>query len=81
MLFADLRARMPEPINYDRRHFLGWAAMALLAKSLGIARGAPVQLGAAPPLRVESLLPSLAGATGWLNSQPLVINDLRGRSL
>jgi len=31
------------------------------------------------PLPVEGKLPSLAGATGWLNSQPLTPADLRGK--
>jgi len=31
------------------------------------------------PLPVEGKLPSLAGATGWLNSQPLTAANLRGK--
>jgi len=31
------------------------------------------------PLPVEGRLPPLAGATGWLNSQPLTAADLRGK--
>jgi len=31
------------------------------------------------PLSVEGQLPSLGGATGWLNSQPLTKADLRGK--
>src|SRR4051812_21930644 len=31
------------------------------------------------PLPVEGRLPSLGGATGWLNSQPLTAADLRGK--
>src|SRR6266852_9281132 len=31
------------------------------------------------PLPVEGKLPSLAGATGWLNSQPLTASGLRGK--
>ena len=30
-------------------------------------------------LPIEGQLPSLGGATGWLNSQPLTAADLRGR--
>jgi len=37
-------------------------------------------LGAAS-LQVEGELPSLRGATGWLNSQPLTAADLRGKVL
>ena len=33
---------------------------------------------AAADLRVEGMMPSFAGANGWLNSQPLTPNDLRG---
>jgi thiol-disulfide isomerase/thioredoxin len=38
---------------------------------------ANVQAGA--PLPVEGTLPSLAGATGWLNSPPLTAEELRGK--
>ena len=30
-------------------------------------------------LPIEDQLPSLAGATGWLNSEPLTASSLRGR--
>ena len=33
---------------------------------------------AAPPLGVEGRLPSLDGATGWLNSEPLTMAGLLG---
>jgi thiol-disulfide isomerase/thioredoxin len=36
-------------------------------------------MSAMPNLAVEGELPSLAGATGWLNSQPLTPAELRGR--
>src|SRR3954464_10788903 len=36
-------------------------------------------LTAALALPVEGELPSLGGATGWLNSQPLTAADLRGK--
>jgi thiol-disulfide isomerase/thioredoxin len=32
-----------------------------------------------PSLRVEGRMPPLAGATGWLNSEPLTTESLRGR--
>src|SRR5918997_1203140 len=32
-----------------------------------------------PRLPIESAMPSLGGATGWLNSQPLTVADLRGK--
>ena len=34
---------------------------------------------AGDPLPVEGEFPSLAGATGWLNSQPLTVQSLRGK--
>ena len=39
---------------------------------------APV-LKAGDPLPVEGEFPSLAGATGWLNSKPLTVESLRGK--
>jgi len=36
-------------------------------------------LKAGDPLPVEGRFPSLAGATGWLNSQPLSVESLRGK--
>lgn len=38
-----------------------------------------VAASGAPPLSVEGQLPSLAGATGWLNSPPLTSEGLRGK--
>jgi thiol-disulfide isomerase/thioredoxin len=35
--------------------------------------------GAAGPSRTEGTMPSLAGATGWLNSKPLTRESLRGK--
>jgi hypothetical protein len=34
---------------------------------------------AAPSLPIEGDMPSLGGATGWRNSQPLTAADLRGK--
>ena len=62
-----------------------------LAAILGSAIGAPIQTfaedknvleqktAAAVRLTVEGELPSLAGATGWLNSPPLTAAGLRGK--
>jgi thiol-disulfide isomerase/thioredoxin len=58
--------------SINRRLFLGAAAGALAAAQLG--RG-PSQ--AALPMRGE--MPSLGGATGWLNAPPLAAADLRGK--
>jgi len=62
---------MPEGINYDRRRFVRVAAMTIAASKLG-SIGSPKSLFAA-----EDDLPSLTGATGWLNSQPLARAGLR----
>ena len=35
--------------------------------------------GAAAPLPIEGKMPSLGNASGWLNSQPLAAEDLRGK--
>jgi thiol-disulfide isomerase/thioredoxin len=59
---------MPETFDYDRRQFLGGALLA----------GAAVGLGNSN-LPVESPLPSLGGATKWLNSPPLSAAGLRGK--
>jgi cytochrome c biogenesis protein CcdA/thiol-disulfide isomerase/thioredoxin len=40
---------------------------------------APVQHVAGSDLPVEGIFPSLAGATGWLNSQPLTPASLKGK--
>jgi thiol-disulfide isomerase/thioredoxin len=71
---------MSEEINHDRRRFFGTAAMAIAAASLGIF-GSLVQQAtpATVQLPVEGELPSLDSATGWLNSQPLTANGLRGK--
>ena len=53
-------------------------SLALLAASApGFA--ARAETGGGPPLPVEALRPSLAGATSWLNSPPLTLEGLRGK--
>ena len=60
---------------------------AILAGAIGTPTGALAQdkraahrmMPAPAQLPVEGGLPSLAGATGWLNSQPLTAADLRGK--
>ena len=63
----------------------------LLAAILAGAIGAPIEIVAADKsvvqqmtpaavqLPIEGELPSLGGATGWLNSQPLTAAGLRGK--
>ena len=52
-------------------------AAALVAAVAGAAAARPSATDA--PLPVEPLAPSLAGATGWLNSPPLTLEQLRGK--
>jgi thiol-disulfide isomerase/thioredoxin len=56
-----------------RRHFLGTAAKAAAAAQLGMIIPAQAQLPN------EGKMPSLGGATGWLNSPPLSTAGLRGK--
>ena len=57
-----------------------WLALvvALVAAVAGVAAPRPTPAADAP-LPVERLAPSLAGATGWLNSRPLTLEQLRGK--
>ena len=67
---------MSKEINYDRRRFLRAAAMTIAAVQLGqfsTISSATAHLG------TEGELPSLSGATGWLNSPPLTAAGLRGK--
>ena len=52
-----------------------------LAAMLAAFAATPVETGAQRDARlpVEGMLPSLAGATGWLNSPPLTAEGLRGK--
>ena len=68
---------MRAEIITDRRRFLGAAAMTIAAAQFGIAGCAKAQSTGAAKLPVEGDLPSLAGATTWLNSQPLTARGLR----
>jgi thiol-disulfide isomerase/thioredoxin len=73
--------RTYEPIEQPRRRLLGLAAGAIAAIGLGgrisaRAQGANMQ---ATGLPVEGAMPSLAGATAWINSAPLTPAELRGK--
>src|SRR5215472_1306854 len=57
----------------NRRRFFGALAMTFAAAKFGIV--GPYAL----PWSNEENLPSLSGATGWLNSRPLTQGDLRGK--
>ena len=69
---------MYEEINQNRRRFLSTAAMTMAATQLGLIGFARTST-AADRLPVEGKLPSLGGASGWLNSQPLTAASLRGK--
>jgi thiol-disulfide isomerase/thioredoxin len=64
---------------YNRRHFLGTAAMILGAVQLEVIGWVKAQSASTLRLPVEGEMPSLGGATYWLNSQPLTPAGLLGR--
>ena len=66
---------MSKEIKYSRRDFLATAAVTTAAL-IGIFTFAKAQFS---KTKTEGVLPSLGGATGWLNSQPLTAADLRGK--
>jgi hypothetical protein len=71
---------MSEEINHHRRRFLGTAAMTFVAAQFGIIGFSNAQFSkAAAAIRLpnEGDMPSLGGATEWLNSQPLTAAGLR----
>src|SRR5262244_1563964 len=71
---------MSEEIQDDRRSFLLAGALSIAAASLGLMGSVMDQATAAEvQLPIEGDLPSLGGATGWLNSQPLTAAGLRGK--
>jgi thiol-disulfide isomerase/thioredoxin len=71
---------MSEEFNRGRRRFLAAAAMTVAATQLGVnGCGGQRMTRAEVQLSVEGKMPPLGGATGWLNSQPLTADSLRGR--
>src|SRR5215204_4465481 len=71
---------MSEKLNHDRRCFIAAAAMTVAAAPFGVTGCAARRMtSAAARLPVEGELPSLGGATGWRNSQPLSAASLRGK--
>ena len=68
---------MSKEINQSRRLF-GAAALAVAASRLGAIGPARAESTRLP---VEGRLPSLGGATAWLNTQPLSPDGLRGKVL
>ena len=69
---------MVESINQERRRFLGTAAGALVASRLGVIASVFNQMACAALVN-EGTLPSLSGATDWINSPPLTPEGLRGK--
>jgi thiol-disulfide isomerase/thioredoxin len=71
---------MSDRVSRARRRFLGAAAMTIAAAQLGMTGcGGRQMSSSAAQLPVEGGLPSLGGATEWLNSQPLSAASLRGK--
>jgi thiol-disulfide isomerase/thioredoxin len=71
---------MSEKLNHDRRRFIAAAAMTVAAAPFVVTGCAARRTtSAVAQLPVEGELPSLGGATGWLNSQPLTADSLRGK--
>ena len=62
----------------ERRRFIGTTAGALVASRLGVIASALQQMSCAASSN-EGTLPSLNGATEWINSPPLTPEGLRGK--
>jgi thiol-disulfide isomerase/thioredoxin len=67
---------MSEQINYRRHGLVGNARITLAAADFGMLAAANVS--SSTDAAFEGRMPSLEGATTWLNSQPLTTADLRG---
>ncbi len=70
---ADLLARYPAAATTAVENAI------LTELRIDPARAAPTRALTASDLPVEGQLPSLAGATHWLNGEPQTVEDLRGR--
>lgn len=70
---------MSVEVNHDRRRFVASAAILASAFDLPTVTLAQQKSVRSLALPVEGELPSLAGATGWLNSPPLAAAGLRGK--
>ncbi len=72
--------QIPTMIGPNRRRFLESSIMAIVAAHLGLTGCANAQSNKwAVRLSSEGSMPSLAGATEWLNSAPLTPANLRGK--
>jgi thiol-disulfide isomerase/thioredoxin len=66
--------------RFTSDHPRGGATMSVAPTPLGLVRSIAHRLAGDPlPLPIEGQLPSFEGATGWLNSEPLTAEGLRGR--
>ncbi len=73
---------MFEEINYNRRSFLTTTVQTIAATQLGrLGRTKQHTMSVTAELPIEGELPSLVGATTWLNSQPLTVDGLRGKAV
>jgi len=72
--------QIPTEIGPNRRRFLESSIMAIVAAHLGLTGCANAQSNkSAIRLSSEGSMPSLTGATEWLNSAPLTPASLRGK--
>ncbi|WP_199337515.1 thioredoxin family protein [Nostoc sp. FACHB-152] len=71
---------MSKTINRNRRYFLITMFKTIAATQIGIlACTKQSATSATAELPIEGELPSLVGAIAWLNSQPLTVDELRGK--
>ncbi|MBE9159886.1 thioredoxin family protein [Nodosilinea sp. LEGE 06152] len=71
---------MFEDINPNRRSFLTTTVQSIAATQLSrLGRTKQHAMSATAELPIEGELPSLVGTTTWLNSQPLTVDELRGK--
>ena len=69
---------MSDLVDEGRRRFIRTGAAALAVTRLGVI-GSAIQQMACAALVNEGTLPSLSGATEWINSPPLTSEGLRGK--
>src|SRR5690348_12790423 len=69
---------MIETIDHERRRLLGGALVSLAAGRLGLLAAA-VQQTACAALPAGAPMPSLDGASAWLNTPRLTAESLRGK--
>ena len=71
---------MFKKINHNRRYFLTTMIKTIAATQIGMLACTKQHATlATAELPIEGKLPSLVGAIAWLNSQPLTVDELRGK--